>query len=178
MAKSRDQKQQELSRLTDRFGRMKVAVFTTTGGLKVKDVTDLRNQLRKEGIDYTVAKKTLVNRALKDAKVESVDVSGIMTSFSIAFGYEDEISPAKFLAQFAKTHESVQFLGGILNGVFVDADQMKALSKLPTRDELRARVVGSMAAPLSGFVNVLAGNLRGLVRVLDAVRNQKATVSS
>lgn len=174
MAKSRQKKDAESAALTERFRKMKVTVLTTTSNLKVKDMTELRSSLRAENIEYVIAKKTLVSRALKDAGLGQIDVSPINSGFSLAFGYDDEVAPAKLLAQFAKTHESVLFLGGILDGVFVEADRMKQLAKLPSRDELRARVVGTIAAPISGFVNVLAGNLRGFVRVLNAIREQRA----
>lgn len=174
MAKTRVKKELESSALTERLQKMKVAVLTTTAGLKVKDMTELRTALRAEGVEYVVAKKTLVRRALSAAKLEQVDLSPVDSSFSLTFGYDDEVTPAKLLAQFAKTHEALKFLGGILDGAFVDAERMKQLAKLPSRDQLRGQVVGTIAAPLSGFVSVLAGNLRGLVRVLDAVRQKQS----
>lgn len=175
MAKTRPQKEIEVQELTDRLQRMKVAVFATNSGLKVKDVTALRSQLRQNQIDFMVAKKTLLKRALAAANMSDLDVSGIQTSFGLAFGFADEVAPAKLLAQFAKTHENLKLLGGILNGSFMPAEQMNALAKLPTRDQLRGQLVGTLAAPLSGLVNVLVGNLRGLVRVIDAVRERRAS---
>lgn len=175
MAKTRQQKEIEVQALTDRLQRMKVAVFATSGGLKVKDVTALRSQLRQNQIDFMVAKKTLLKRALAAANMSGIDVSGIQASFGLAFGFTDEVAPAKLLAQFAKNHEALTFLGGIMNGSFVPAEQIEALAKLPTRDQLRGQLVGTLAAPLSGLVNVLVGNLRGLVRVIDAVRERRAS---
>jgi len=174
MAKTRVQKEQETAVLVDHLQRMKSAVLSSTSGLTVKDMTELRSTLRKAGLDYVVAKKTLVKRALEASGLAKVDISPVQASFSLTFGYEDEVAPAKILAQFGKTHEAVKFLGGILEGSYVGVEQVQQLAKLPTRDELRARVVGSIAAPISGFVNVLAGNLRGLVRVLDAIRTKQS----
>lgn len=175
MAKSKAKKTSEVTTLTDKLRRMKVAVLSANAGLKVKDSTALRATLRQAGVDYMVVKKTLLKRALAAADLSSIDVSGIQASFSLAFGFDDEVTPAKLLAQFAKTHESLTFLGGILNQSFVSAEQMTALAKLPTRDQLRGQLIGTIAAPLSCLVNVLVGNLRGLVRVIDAVRERRAS---
>ena len=89
------------------------------------------------------------------------------------FSYEDEIEPAKILDEFSKMHQSMQVIGGILNNKFLDAAQAKALAKLPSKVELYAQLVGSLQAPISGFVNALAGNLRNLVYVLKAIENKQ-----
>ncbi|MBI4426296.1 MAG: 50S ribosomal protein L10 [Candidatus Kerfeldbacteria bacterium] len=176
MAKTRQRKEQEVSALTDRLQRMKVTVFATNAGLNVKDMTKLRSLLREHNVDFIVAKKTLLKRALGAADLSNVDVSKIQRSFAAAFGFDDEVTSAKLLAQFAKTHETLTFVGGILNGSFISAEQVKDLAQLPTRDQLRGQLVGTIVGPLSGFINVMVGNLRGLVRVIDAVRTSRAPV--
>lgn len=177
MAKARSKKDIEVKSLVEKLGRMHVAVATTTAGLKVKDVNELRSLLRKSGVDYVVAKKTLVKRALEQASLATVDFSSVTESMALSFGYDDEVAPARALAAFARTHDSVKFVGGIMNGSFVDGARMKALSTMPSRIELLGRVVGTIAAPLSGFVRVLSGNLSGFVRVLDGYREKKASAS-
>lgn len=177
MAKARSKKDTEVKALVEKLGRMHVAVATTTAGLKVKDVNELRSLLRKSGVDYVVAKKTLVRRALEQASLSTIDFSSVSESMALSFGYDDEVAPAKALATFAKTHDSIKFVGGILNGTFVDGARMKSLSAMPTRNEMLGRVVGTIAAPLSGFVRVLSGNLTGLVRVLDGYREKMASVT-
>ncbi|MFH0828982.1 MAG: 50S ribosomal protein L10 [Candidatus Kerfeldbacteria bacterium] len=174
MAKSREKKQSEVSALSEKFGRMKVAVFSTTAGLKVKDANQLRTILRNEGIDHVVAKKTLIKRAIEQASLTNIDVSPFTQSMAITFGYNDEVTPAKLLAVFAKTHESLTFLGGIMERSLLSADQVKALALLPSRNDLFARIACSVAAPLSGFVRVISGNITGLVRVLDGYRSKHA----
>ncbi|MBI4092842.1 MAG: 50S ribosomal protein L10 [Candidatus Kerfeldbacteria bacterium] len=174
MAKSLQKKQAEVKALTDKMRRMKVVILTSIAGLTVKDSTELRSLLRKSGIEFAVAKKTLIKRGLQDVSLSGLNLDPIATSFGMAFGYGDEVMAARLLAQFAKTHEAVKFLGGILDGHFVDAQKVSELSKLPTRDELRGQLVGTIAGPLSGFINVMVGNLRGLARVIDAVRTSRA----
>jgi large subunit ribosomal protein L10 len=93
------------------------------------------------------------------------------------FGYEDEVAPAKVVDTFLADKENagkIAFLGGVLEGRFIDKDQVTALAKIPSREELYAKLVGSMNAPVSGFVNALAGNLRNLVGVLKAIEEKKA----
>jgi large subunit ribosomal protein L10 len=94
------------------------------------------------------------------------------------FGYDDEVSPAKIVAQFKKAQgkekeNSVFFLGGILDGRFISATEVTALAQVPSRHELYAQMVGSFNAPISGFVNALAGNLKNLVYVLSAIKDKK-----
>lgn len=174
MAKSREKKSVEIEKLVERLGRMKVAVLTTTSGLKVKDINELRSLLRKSSVEYVVAKKTLVRRALEQASLAgNVDLSPLAESFALSFGFDDVVAPAKLLSQFSKTHDSVKFVGGIMDGAFVTGEQIKALAALPSIDELRGRLVGSIASPLSGFVRVLNGNLAGLVRVLDGYQKSR-----
>lgn len=176
MAKPRQKKEQEVAALTEKFQRMRSMVLTSTSGLKVNQATELRSMLRRAGVDYIVAKKTLVARALQAASLDHLNFgSALSTSFSLAFGYnDDEVLPARLLAQFAKTHESVQFLGGVVNGSVLTAMEMQQFSKLPSRDGLRSQLVGTLAAPVSGLVVVLGGILGGFVRVLDGYRQNRA----
>ncbi|MDA1038479.1 MAG: 50S ribosomal protein L10, partial [bacterium] len=90
------------------------------------------------------------------------------------FSYDDEISPARVITNFAKNRESITVTAGILEGNLVGMETVTAFASLPSREELLAKLVGSINAPVSGFVNVLAANLRGLVQVLGAIKEQKA----
>jgi len=177
MAKSKAKKTLETQQLSDLFRRMAVAVFSTTTGLTVKDSTELRSQLRKAGVDHVLAKKTLIRRALSEVGMTNIDLAPISGSFAMSFGYEDEVLPAQLLAKFAKTHESLKFLGGVINGTMVDAAQVIHLSKLPGREQLRAHLARTVAVPLSGLVSVLSGNMRGLVRILQAYNEKKSIAS-
>ena len=86
-----------------------------------------------------------------------------------AFNDQDEVAPAQSLNAFAKKNPTLAFVGAITaDGQFMDAADVKALANLPTKDQLRAQLVGTIGAPLSGFANVLAGNVRGVMNVLNA----------
>ena len=168
MAKSRQDKEVAVQALTEDFKKMKSAVFADFQGLNASEVEELRTKCVKAGLRYRVAKKTLVSLALKQAGL-SIDPKSVMGSLTTVIGFEDEVAPAKLLADFAKAHEALKIKAGILESVLVDTKAVMALAKLPSKQELIARVVGSIRAPLSGFVNVLAGNLRGLVQVLSQI---------
>ncbi|MBI3290784.1 50S ribosomal protein L10 [Candidatus Falkowbacteria bacterium] len=110
----------------------------------------------------------------KEAGIADTDPKTFNKGVATVFGYEDEVAPARVIQTFAKNHEALNTVGGILEGRFVGPEKIIELSRLPSRDELLAKVVGSINAPISGFVNVLAGNLRGLVGVLSAIKDSKS----
>ena len=134
----------------------------------------LRRKAREENVQVLVAKKTLMKLAAKEAGFDNVDTTVLPNSIVTLRSSEDEVAPAKLVADFAKTFETVSIEGGVLEGAYASKDDMVALSKLPSKQELYAKIVGSLNAPVSGFVNVLAGNLRGLVTVLSQIQEQKA----
>lgn len=173
MAKSKQQKELTLNELAEQLGKAKSVVFADFKGLTVKDATDFRNKARKENVGVVVAKKTLMRLAFKNAGYEGVDPSELQGALVMVAGFDDEVAPAKLAAAFAKEHEALKIVAGVLERKLVDASAIKALATLPSKPELIAKAIGSIRAPLSGLVNVLSGNLRGLVNVLNAVKDQK-----
>ena len=174
MPKSKIQKQEILRNLTERIKKSKSIVFTGFNALGVKDNEALRLKLREEHGEYYVAKKTLLERALKEQGIENFDSKALDGKLAVIFSYEDEVSPAKAVDAFRKDKEDkIFFLGGILEGKFLSKTEVEALAKLPSKHELYAKLVGTLNAPISGFVTVMAGNLRGLVTVLKAIEEKK-----
>jgi large subunit ribosomal protein L10 len=175
MPKTRAQKAEIVSGIAHQFRGMKGAVFTSVAGYTMEDADNLRAKGREVGVKSFVAKKTLLERALKEAGVEA-DIGGLEGSILTSVGAQDEVSAAKLVAAFLKGKKDtpMQMVGGILEGRLVDAASVKTLAQLPGKQELLAQLVGTLNAPVSGFVNVLAGNLRGLVTVLGAIKDQKA----
>ncbi len=171
MPKTRQQKEEILNKVLENIKNSKSVVFANFEGLKVKEVEELRKKCKEAGVEYFVAKKTLLKKALEEEGYSDYDLPGEVGS---AFSMEDEVAAAKVLNDFAKDHEQLQFIAGILENNMIDAEGVKNLAKLPSKDELLAKMVGSLKAPVSGFVNVLSGNLRGLVQVLNAIKEQKS----
>ncbi|MBN2854598.1 50S ribosomal protein L10 [Patescibacteria group bacterium] len=175
MPKNKIQKQEIFRDLNERIKKSKSVVFAGFNALGVKDNEVLRSKLREENSEYYVAKKTLLDLALKENKIE-VDIKALEGKVATIFSYEDEVASAKILGNFLKDKEKAEkivFLGGVLDGKFLTKNEVEALAKLPSKHELYAKLVGSLNAPISGFVNVMAGNLRGLVTVLKAVAEKK-----
>ena len=173
MPKTRVQKEAILDELSEKLSRIKSAVFTSVSGYTMDDANALRQKGRAQGVEIVVAKKTLLTRALEKNgfAVPEKDLAG---SILTTMGYTDEIAPAKLMAAFSKDRETMKVVGGILEGKFVGSDAIRQLATLPSREELLSKLVGSLNAPVSGFVNVLVGNLRGLVQVLNSIKEAKA----
>lgn len=177
MPKTRVQKQVILNGLEERLGRAKSVVFTAFNGLTVKKSEEIRRSLKEKGSEYVVAKKTLMDLAMKNSGYPAIETREMDGQMAAIFGFEDEVSPAKVVDDFLSDKENtgkVVFLGGVLEGRFIDKDQVIALAQIPSREVLYAKLVGSMNAPVSGFVNALAGNLRNLVGVLKSIEEKKA----
>ena len=173
MAKTKGQKQAIISDLADRWARAKSVVFASFSGLTAAESRELKGQLKKAAGEYYVSKKTLLKRVLADHKI-AFDPSVSDGQMVTIFGYADEVAPVKAVSAFSQASEGkVKLVGGWLDGQVLDQAQTEALSQIPSRQELYGRVVGSLNAPVSGLVNVLAGNLRGLVRVLAAIGESK-----
>ena len=175
MPKNKIQKGEIFRNLSEKIKKSKSMVFAGFNAFGVKDNENLRDKLREAGSEYYVAKKTLMNIALKENNID-VNVRDFDGKVAAIFSYEDEVAPAKVLGTFRKDkdkEERIFFLGGILEGKLLSKKDVEALSELPSKKELYAKMVGSLNAPISGFVNVLAGNLRSLVNVLKAIEEKK-----
>jgi large subunit ribosomal protein L10 len=176
MPKNKIQKGEILRNLSEKIKKSKSVVFAGFNALTVKDNENLRAQLRKENSEYYVAKKTLMNIAFKD-QIKDLNVRTMDGKLAAIFSYEDEVAPAKIIGNFRKDKDKITkifFLGGILENKLLSKEEVEALSQLPSKTELYAKLVGSLNAPISGFVNALAGNLKNLVYVLKAIEEKKA----
>ena len=174
MAKTRAVKESSVARLTDQLKGGKGIVFADFTGLLVKELQELRRELRKAGIYFEVVKKTLLKRGLAEAGLKDVSVDNLAGSVSVAVSADDEIVPAKTIVTYAKSHDKLKVLGGILENNYVDDNRVKALAQLPSKPELLGQLVGSIKSPLTGLVNVLQGNLRGLIQVLKAASQKNS----
>jgi large subunit ribosomal protein L10 len=176
MAISRAAKEQAVDKLTGELGRIKLAVMTDYRGLSVPEVEELRATLREEGMTYQVTKNTLLRLATQNnPALAQIDPQTFTGPMALALGFDDEVAPARVIFQYAKKHSALEIVGAITgDGQVLSAADVKALATLPTREQLLGQVVGTIAAPLTGFVGVMAGNVRSIINLLNALSEAKA----
>jgi large subunit ribosomal protein L10 len=172
MAKTKEQKQKIVEQLINKLSQIKSAVFINYYGLKVKELQKLRKLCKEQKIDFLVTKKKLFNLCLEKTNFKNIDFKA-EGELGVALSYKDEVAPAKILKDFQKEHKILKINGGILEKSFIDADEILSLAKLPSKRELLAKVIGTINAPISEFVNVLAGNLRNFVSVLQIIKEKR-----
>jgi large subunit ribosomal protein L10 len=172
-------KAETIEELRSKIAESKNLFFTNYAGLTVEDITKLRNELRKDdsGTTYGVVKNTLFAIAAGDelaAKLEAF----LAGPTAVVFAGEDPVAPAKALKTYSDANKPVEIKAAYIDGQIVDAAAVAKLASLPPKIELLAKLVGTLKSPLYGLVTVLSGNQSGLVRVLNAVREQKEAAAS
>ena len=158
MSNNFEQKKVIVAQIKEKFESAHSAVFVDYRGLTVAEVTELRNECRKAGVEYVVLKNTMIELAAKELGIEGLD-SYLKGPTAVAFGHKDPASPAKILSDFIKQT--------------LDAAGAQALADLPPKEVLIAKMMGSLNAPITNFVGVLSATLRSLVYAIEAVRKQK-----
>lgn len=167
-----EQKKEVVQGLSDKIKAAKSIVFADYRGLTVEQDTELRSALRKADVEYKVVKNTLTRLAANENGLEELDPF-LNGPTAMAVSETDPVAPAKVLAEYAKKYEKLELKVGVVEGKVIDLNGIKALAELPPREVLIAKVLGGFNAPISGFVNVLNGNIRGLVVALNAIAEQK-----
>lgn len=175
---TKEQKQAMVQEIKEKLSKAQVVILADQKGITVDKVTAVRAKLREAGCEMKVAKNTLTRIAANELGIEGLD-KYLVGPTVLTFGNEDPVAAAKIISDFAKdTKDALSIKAGILEGKLVDVEQIKALADLPSREVLLAKVLGGMQAPMYGFASVLAANLRNLVYVLDAIRQQKEAEAS
>lgn len=173
---ARPEKIAAVAEMKERLETCEIAIATQYIGINVEKVTELRRQLRAAGVEFKVYKNTLARRALKELDLEAAaDFMNGPTAWAFS---KDPVASAKILKDFARKSPKVAMVGGVLNGKPVTGEQLKALASLPSRDQLLAQVVGTIAAPLRNFVGVLSAVPRNFVSVIDQIEKKKSAEES
>ncbi len=168
---TRQQKEEIVAKLSDEIKEAPACVLADFKGLNANDMVALKKKLRESGSTFQIIKKKLLAIALKNNDLE-IDPKALDGQIAISVS-QDEVTSAKLIHETAKENENVKIVGGVLGDKLMTIDEVEALAKLPSTDELRAKLVGQLQAPISGFLNVLSGVPRSLVQVLNAVKEQK-----
>lgn len=165
-------KKQQVEEIKQKFEKSESILFYDYRGLTVDEVSDLRNQFREAGVEYKVIKNNILRRAAEEQKIEGLEQS-LTGPTAAVFGYNDAVSGPKVLVDFVKKVKKTEIKVGILNGALVDAEQINQLASLPTKDELIAKLAGTLNAPIAGLAMALNAIPSGFARALAAVRDQK-----
>lgn len=169
---ARQEKEVLVQELAGKMEEAASIIFTDYRGLNVAKITSLRKKLREAGIEYRVVKNTLVRFAAEKANIKDLD-DIIVGPTAMAFSVKDPVAPAKILLDFAKENPDLEIKGGILSGGVIDVSRVEYLSKIPSREELLSKALGSLQAPITGLVMVLSGVPRKLLYALNAIKEKK-----
>lgn len=173
MPKSRKQKEAIVKDLVEKLQKSKALVLANYQGMMVKETQALKKKLKEQQGDFSVVKNKLFKKALEEAKLPGADFKDFTLPIAVSFSAKDEVMAAKETYTFSKTCKALEIREGYLDGKVITKEEVLSLAKLPGKEFLLAQVVGTIKAPVSGFVTVLKGNLRGLVYALKAVSDQK-----
>ncbi|MBJ6751989.1 MULTISPECIES: 50S ribosomal protein L10 [Geomonas] len=171
---NKENKQELVAEMHDKLLKAQAVFLADFRGMNVGQATELRNELRKANAEYKVVKNTLLEIASK-----GTDKEGLSQYYAgptaIALCYDDPVAAAKVLSRFNKENTNPFTLkAGVLTGKTINVAEIQALADLPSREVLIAKMLGSMQAPASNFVRVLAAVPGGFVRALEQIRIQKA----
>ncbi len=158
---NRIKKEEEVASLRDQFERAKTVVLADYKGLTVAEVTGLRNALREQGVEYRVAKNTLIKLATEGMGLENLEPH-LNGPTAVAFSYDDLIAPAKVINDFMKKTKKMEFKAGVLEGKYIEAGTVKELADLPSKEVLIAMLLGTLLGPITG-----------MAVVTDAIKKQK-----
>ena len=169
---NREQKTQAVAALSEQFGKAKAAYLVDFKGLNVEEVTTLRKNLSSVEAEMKVVRNTLAKIAIKDHPgIETALDEHFVGTNAVVFSYGEPSASAKALSDFSKEAEELQIKSGVMDGVALTEAKIKVLANLPSKDELRAQLLGTFAAPMSKFVRTLNEVPSGFVRILAAKKD-------
>lgn len=166
-------KSEKIDAIKSKIEKAQSVIITEYQGLTVEEITKLRRETQKGGGDYMVTKNTLAKIAVKGTAYELL-ADKMTGPIALAFGFEDPVSPAKAVTKFIKEAKKGEILGSVLDGKLLSVEETKALAALPTKEELFAKMLGSINSPASGIANSINAVMSQLTRAMAAVRDQKA----
>jgi len=160
--------------IEDLFTKEKGLIFSNFENIKATEMDEFRKKVKKSGSKHMIIKKRLSKRAIESAGLSDINgVFDVNKNVGVTLIKEDPVAIAKILMGFAKENKNFDVTAGYLDGRLLEKQKVKELSELPSREQLLAMVVGTMNAPISGFVGVLASVLRSICYVLNSIKEKK-----
>lgn len=170
---NKEQKQELVNELHGKFEKAKAAILTEYKGLTVAEITELRNELRKSQLEYRVVKNTLAIRAASGTGAEKLK-DHLQGPTGLVLGFGDPVSPSKAIMEFSKKNDKLKVKVGLIEGQLANAEQLKAIASLPSREELLSRMAAGFQAPASQMARLLSATVTRLGYALTALRDKKA----
>jgi large subunit ribosomal protein L10 len=170
----RSDKEQIIADVQGKISRAKGMFFTDFTGITVEQITELRRDFRKAGIEYQVVKNTLARKALENiAGYDKID-SNLVGPTGVAFSFNDPVAPAKIIKKFYEKNEKLSCKVCVIDGQVFEGAKLDEFAKLPTRNEIISSILGSIQSPISGIVGAVQAVLRDLVGVIQEIEKKKA----
>lgn len=167
-----EKKQSIVKEIEEKIENSKSLVLVDYRGLTVQEVTELRNQFRENDVEYKVYKNTLMRRAFQNQGHEEI-LDYLTGPNAIAFAMEDATTSAKISEKFAKDHKNLEIKAGLIDGNFLDNDGVIKLAKIPSREELIGKLIGSLNSPITNLVmttkNMINEPMRNLIHVAETL---------
>lgn len=164
---NRAEKEQVVEALRNDFGKAKSIIMTNHAGIDVNTINELRSEFRKNDVEYHVIKNTLARLAVQGTDLEEL-ADHFRGPTAVAYSFEDAVAPAKVVVDFADDHDAYELKGGFLNGSVIEAEQVQQLAKMPSKDELRAKLLNVFIAGPTKFVRLLTAGPKKFINVLNA----------
>tara|TARA_B110000438_G_scaffold21922_1_gene19874 strand:+ start:1074 stop:1589 length:516 start_codon:yes stop_codon:yes gene_type:complete len=162
----------QVEQLTDKLAKAKAVYFTEYHGLNVEDITDLRREFSKNGIEFKVAKNTLIKLAANNNKLTGLS-SFLTGSTAIALSYDDPTGPARILKQFKKEHELPEVKGIIFDGEILEGKEFERIADLPTKEQSLSMLVSALSSPMTQLALTLKSSMTDLGNALSNLKDQK-----
>ncbi len=173
VSKTRAEKAEIIKRLKEKVEKASIILVTDFKGMSVAEMETLRNMLREKGVDFSVVKNTLARIALKDSEFEILS-DHLKENCAFVFGYDDPVVAAKVLKEYKKENNDFVIKFGAFEGELMDEAKIEQLSKLASREELLSQMLCTLNAVPTNFVTLFANLLRGLLNVLNGIKEKKA----
>lgn len=169
----RSEKEAIVAEVVDKASRATAIYFADFSRITVEEETDLRREFRKAGIEYTVAKNTLLRKALEQVSGYDTVYNKLAGPTGIAFTYDDVAAPARIIKKFSEKTGKFSLKAAVLEKQVYDGSKLDQIAKMPSRKEIVASILGSLQSPIAGILGVLQAIPRDLVYAVDAIEKKK-----
>jgi large subunit ribosomal protein L10 len=164
---------EQLELLSEKFSKAKAVYFTEYHGLKVSEITELRSSFFDSGVEYIVAKNTILKLAAEKNKIEGLD-DQFSGSTAIAISYDEPVSPAKVLKKFNKQNDLPSVKGILFDGNVLPGSDLEKLAKMPSKEEMLSQLISMLQSPVQKFVSTISSPIQNMLGVISNLKEKKS----